>query len=217
MTRLPRWLFASLCLFSGIASVTAQDRITDFDTARRLFWESLYPAGGWTLYCGLRFEAEANGDGVMATIDHIYPMPRVYEQLGCGSRFRCKQQQAAKYNAIEADLHNMYPAAGKLVISRADTVFGEIDGEGSRYQDCDFERSRRIIEPRDIAKGNIARSLFYMHAEYGLPLPEDIDMLKEWNRADPPSEQEINRNDTIEPVQGNRNPFIDEPELIERF
>lgn len=215
MRRFLPWLSVLLCLLPG--PVGAQDQLTDFDAARGLFWDSLYPAGGWTLYCGLRFEAHGNSDGVMATIDHIYPMPRVYEHLGCGSRLRCKQQQPAEYKAIEADLHNMYPAAGKLVIARADTVYGELDGEGSRYQECDFERSQGTFEPRDIAKGNVARALFYMHAEYGLPLLEDINLLKSWNRVDPPSEQEISRNDTIERLQGNRNPLIDDPELAERF
>lgn len=204
-----------LLLTTGV--LQSQDQLTDFDTARRLFWDSLYPAGGWTLYCGLRFEAEGNSDGVMATIDHIYPMPRVYQQLRCGSRLQCKKKKPAKYNRIEADLHNMYPAAGALVIARSDTVFGEIEGDESRYVDCDFESRSRMIEPRDIAKGNIARSLLYMHAEYNLPLAEDMELLKSWSRADPPSEQEISRNNTIEQLQGNRNPFIDEPELVNRY
>ncbi|MDZ7736864.1 MAG: endonuclease [Gammaproteobacteria bacterium] len=195
----------------------SQDRLSDFDSARRLFWNAVYPAGGWTLYCGLRFEAGGNGDGVMVTIDHIYPMPRVYQQLQCGSRLRCKREQADRYNHIEADLHNMYPASGTLVVARSDTVFSEVDGNESRYQDCSFKRRSRLIEPRDIAKGNIARSLLYMHAEYGLALQEDIELLKAWSRVDPPSEQEISRNDIIERVQGNRNPFIDEPELVDRF
>jgi len=205
-----------LCFLCPSAAL-AQDRLTDFDTASRHFWQSLYPAGGWTLYCGLRFENGGNGDGVMATIDHIYPMPRVYKKLHCGSRLRCKQKRAEEYNPIESDLHNMYPASGTLIVARADTLFGEVDGGESRYRDCDFKRSRRTVEPRDIAKGNIARALLYMHAEYGLPLREDIELLKAWSRADPPSDQEMSRNDVIERIQGNRNPFIDEPERVERF
>ncbi len=51
-----------------------------------------------------------------------------------------------------------------------------------------------------------------MREEYGLALPEDLGLLKSWSRADPPSEQEISRNDVIEKVQGNRNPFIYRPE-----
>lgn len=186
----------------------------DFDVARHQFWGSLYQQGGWTLYCGLRFEAEGKTDDVAATIDHIYPMPRVYQQLQCGSRLRCKQEKPEKYNRIEADMHNMYPASGELVISRMDTVFGEVEADESRYENCDFERRRRVIEPRDIAKGNVARALLYMHSKYDLPLPEDIELLKDWSLGDPPSEQELSRNEVIEELQGNRNRYIDDPELV---
>lgn len=211
-----RIVFLALFLLP-VTVLQAQDRLKDFDTARQLFWGSVYSAGGWTLYCGLRFEAEGEADKIMATIDHIYSMPRVYEDLGCRSRLQCKQTKPEQYNRIEADLHNMYPATGELVVSRTDTVFGEVDADKSRYADCDFERHRRVIEPRDIAKGNIARSLLYMREEYGLALPEDLELLKAWSREDPPSEQEINRNDVIEKLQGNRNPFIDHPEQVQQL
>lgn len=212
-----RCLLIIILAFALVPSLNAQDRLKDFDTTRQLFWGSVYPAGGWTLYCGLRFEAEGNADSIMATIDHIYTMPRVYEQLGCQSRLQCKRTKPKQYNRIEADLHNMYPATGEVVLARTDTVFGEVEADESRYEDCDFERHRRVIEPRDIAKGNIARSLLYMREKYGLALSENLELLKAWSRADPPSEQEINRNDVIEKLQGNRNPFIDQPERVRQL
>ena len=38
-------------------------------------------------------------------------------------------------------------------------------------------------------------------------------MLLRWNEADPVDSWEMNRNNVIEGIQGNRNPFIDHPEL----
>ena len=38
---------------------------------------------------------------------------------------------------------------------------------------------------------------------------------KSWNSKDKISTKEINRNNDIEEVQGNRNPFIDHPEFID--
>ena len=61
------------------------------------------------------------------------------------------------------------------------------------------------MEPRNAVKGEIARSLFYMHVEYGLDLKGMLQMLKRWNAADPPNAQERVRNDTIEEAQGTRN------------
>jgi endonuclease I len=39
--------------------------------------------------------------------------------------------------------------------------------------------------------------------------------LRQWNIIDPVDQAEINRNDKVEQIQGNRNPFIDDPELAD--
>ena len=49
----------------------------------------------------------------------------------------------------------------------------------------------------------------YGFTDYGLAL-----MLK-WHRQDPVSQKEVNRNNGIQKTQGNRNPFIDYPYLVE--
>ena len=68
------------------------------------------------------------------------------------------------------------------------------------------------MEPREIARGNLARSILYMHAEYGLPVNSTLGaLLQKWNRDDPPSQDERRRNDVIERLEGKRNPFIDHP------
>ena len=41
--------------------------------------------------------------------------------------------------------------------------------------------------------------------------------LVEWNNLDKPSEVEKLRNDTVQKIQGNRNPFVDFPELMEQL
>jgi len=40
-------------------------------------------------------------------------------------------------------------------------------------------------------------------------------VLREWNKIDPPSDVERNRNNYVQSVQGNRNPFIDFPQLVD--
>lgn len=40
-------------------------------------------------------------------------------------------------------------------------------------------------------------------------------MLRRWAKADPVSQKEIDRNNAVQAYQGNRNPFIDYPELID--
>lgn len=76
-------------------------------------------------------------------------------------------------------------------------------------------------------KGDVARSVFYMAIRYnGLEIvngfPDgivgqfgDLATLLNWHRNDPPDDFEMNRNNVVYTWQFNRNPFIDEPDLIE--
>ena len=43
------------------------------------------------------------------------------------------------------------------------------------------------------------------------------EKLAAWNELDPPSEVEKLRNDTVQKIQGNRNPFVDYPELVNQM
>ena len=202
----------ALCLaISAYPSFADQTQIPDYREAREIFWQKLYPSGGWTLYCGERFEGRSRE----LNVEHIYPASWMAKHLGCGSRREC-QRTRERFNRMEADLHNLYPALASINRARSNYLFGEIPGEPRELGDCDFERDRdrRVAEPRPIARGNVARAIFYMHAEYGLPIPaEMLPVLKRWNRKDPPSCAEMQRNNRIEALQGTRNRFIDHPQL----
>ena len=43
------------------------------------------------------------------------------------------------------------------------------------------------------------------------------ELLKEWNRIDKPSQVEKLRNETVQKIQGNRNPFVDYPDLVDQM
>ncbi|MBE5935860.1 MAG: hypothetical protein E7262_08750 [Lachnospiraceae bacterium] len=78
-----------------------------------------------------------------------------------------------------------------------------------------------VFEPTDEYKGDIARIIAYMALHY--ESLEDIvdnvmvdgyETIIEWNELDPVDSYETNRNNVIADFQGNRNPFIDAPELV---
>ena len=94
----------------------------------------------------------------------------------------------------------------------------------------------RVFCPEDQYKGDFARAYFYIAACYGDSLvwltsgepgvamtndswqefrPWLRDLLLEWHRMDPVSEKEKKRAIEVNKIQGNRNPFIDYPELVE--
>lgn len=90
-----------------------------------------------------------------------------------------------------------------------------------------------VFEPADEYKGDFARTYFYMATCYQdytwkyqymylnkansyLSLkPWAYNMLLDWARKDPVSQKEIDRNEVVYRLQGNRNPFIDDPTLME--
>jgi len=74
-----------------------------------------------------------------------------------------------------------------------------------------------MVEPRRVVRGDIARSLFYMHVEYDLDLKGMLPMLKWWNLADPPNRHEKWRNDEIEKLENVRNRFIDNSVLADQL
>ena len=94
-----------------------------------------------------------------------------------------------------------------------------------------------VYEPADEYKGDLARNYFYMVTCYenqvatwenndangdaildgtSYPCFETwaINMLLAWNTADPVSQKEIDRNNAVYAIQGNRNPYIDHPEYV---
>ena len=128
------------------------------------------------------------------------------------------------FNFMEADLHNLYPARDWINQARSNFPFALIPGEQHIEQGCNMEvdKDAKKVEPRPRTRGNIARANFYMHHTYGLPIDAPSGKYKRtmkslpirWHWADPPSEHEQRRNDAIERIQRTRNPFIDDPSLV---
>lgn len=90
-----------------------------------------------------------------------------------------------------------------------------------------------VFEPADEYKGDFARQYMYMFTVYNdtgwaarydwmydlnsiiFLRPWASQLLLKWSAEDPVDQKEINRNNAIYKVQGNRNPFIDLPELAD--
>lgn len=131
-----------------------------------------------------------------------------------------------------ADLHHLYPVRRGINGSRGNLPFGElpdtarelrIDTDGTLSTTGTATGSFRdknsfgvtVFEPRDEHKGNVARAMFYMSIRYWWAIPDDMENdLRSWHEFDPVDTAEIVRNGRVEDTQQNRNPFIDEPELV---
>ncbi|HTL80695.1 MAG TPA: endonuclease [Bacteroidia bacterium] len=127
-----------------------------------------------------------------------------------------------------SDYFNLYPVdQNNCNAVRSNYPFGIVVNVTNTYMGAKYGTDANghiVYEPRDAQKGDAARSLFYMATTYntstqnwGFPNPisssilygEDQNLLKAWNYLDPPDAREIAKNDFLDSLQGNRNPFID--------
>jgi len=188
--------------------------LRQYKHALYLLWSQVYPRGGETLYCGAHFGPE-KGAGIDA--EHVFPMAWVTRSLGCGARSRCRET-SPHFNRIETDLYDIFPALSRINKARGARRYGMISGERREYGRCDFEVDAHQVEPRPQVRGDIARAMFYMSARYALKIyPGQGALLKRWNAEDPPDAGERQRNRRIARVQGNRNPFVDDPALADHL
>ena len=60
--------------------------------------------------------------------------------------------------------------------------------------------------------------MFYFSTVYEMPIdPEQESTLRKWHKEDHVDANEIARNDAIEALQHNRNPYIDHPEYVDQI
>ncbi|WP_291972343.1 endonuclease, partial [Lutibacter sp.] len=127
------------------------------------------------------------------------------------------------------DVHNLRPADRDRNSSRSNRKF--TDGAG----DSGIVSANGGWYPGDEWKGDVARIIMYMYTRYhgdgslvaetnclpknvgfGTELaidPNMVDLFLKWNVEDPVSPFEANRNEVLFGIQGNRNPYIDNPYL----
>lgn len=215
----PRILITSLlllCACSGKSTPEGRHEFQDYFDVIPVFWSEIYGAGGSTLYCPRNF---GNRKGREINIEHVYPMSWVVKSEGCKTRDLCRNS-SPRFNRIEADMHNLYPAQRTINKARGSLPYGEIKGESRRFGSCDLEidNHRRLVEPPPASRGNIARSMFYMRDTYGLEIyRKQGRTLKKWHMEDPPDREERRRNELISQIQGKRNRYIDQPDLAEQL
>jgi deoxyribonuclease-1 len=124
----------------------------------------------------------------------------------------------------KSDLHHLFPTNSRANSMRGNYPFGEVDTEIETM--CNSVKLGNVggdfrtyyFQPPANHRGNVARALFYFSIRYDMPLKETQEaFLRKWHIADPVDDEERARNNEIMKIQGNRNPFIDMPDLVSRF
>ena len=96
----------------------------------------------------------------------------------------------------------------------------EVNSLRSNYPYIDASGVYQLVDgaswfPGDEWKGDVARMILYLNIRYNEQFNKvgSLELFLKWNREDPVSPFEEQRNNVIEDAQGNRNPFIDNPYL----
>jgi len=188
------------------------------------------PATGkiWDMYsnCSFTWQVDQNTGNTGA------------ECLNYNREHSIPQSWFSEASPMVSDAFHVYPTDSKVNGIRSNFPFGEVGsatvttGNGSKLGESDFPGySGTVFEPIDMYKGDFARTYFYMATRYAGACESwtggvfnaaflgfnsyGRDIFLKWHRQDPVSIKETNRNNAVEAVQNNRNPFIDYPELAE--
>ena len=202
-----------LLLLTGFGTMAeAQTRHTDPEkTLKDFFWGDLYASGGSTLYCDETFEKKS----ITIKESYIYETSWIRDRLDCGTSSKCRTN-VPDYRRMLSDMHNIYPSTMSFELTRGTSRFAAIGDDGLAGE-CETRKAYGVIEPQDADKGVVARATLYMMEAYKLPAPSSIDTLIDWSKRFPPDDAEKARNKKIEKLQGNSNPFIDDPLRAEKM
>ncbi|MFC5871490.1 Por secretion system C-terminal sorting domain-containing protein [Chryseobacterium arachidis] len=138
-----------------------------------------------------------------------------------------------------SDVHFIRATDGKVNGMRSNYPFGKVgtatftSKNGSKLGNSTSSGySGTVFEPIDEFKGDVARMIFYFVTRYQNKLSTfstgnmlanstfpglqtwELNVLLAWHNQDPVSQAEINRNNASYTFQGNRNPFIDNPNYV---
>jgi endonuclease I len=134
---------------------------------------------------------------------------------------------------MDSDMFHIYPTDAWVNNQRGNLPYGTTSqpnwtsSNGSKRGPNNSQGyTGTVFEPIDEYKGDFARSYFYMLTRYknyvvnwDSPMLEGDyfsqwarELLVDWDINDPVSQKEIDRNNAIYAIQGNRNPYIDRPE-----
>lgn len=158
-------------------------------------------------------------DNTILNCEHTWPKSR----FGGGR----DPKRAAEYTSKVSDLHHLFPADSTLNAIRGNSQFGEVEVEekelpcaGSKFGQTLQENGElskdKVYEPPMEHRGNVARALFYFAVRYDMTISRTEERaLRRWHQEDPVDANEMLRNDRVEEIQHNRNPFVDHPEFVE--
>ena len=171
----------------------------------------------------IQFYTGTETNGFTGNREHVWPK-------NAGKAFPEKSEAGS-------DGHHLRPCDNNLNSSRGSMSFGEVPqtssnivaengstSYGSTPDELCYKNSTYFYPAKGF-RGQTARILMYVQTRWGDKYDlsfvlgagnnktiGDIETLMKWHLQEPPTAQEMFRNEKVAAYQGNRNPFIDHPE-----
>ncbi|HEX4957609.1 MAG TPA: endonuclease [Lacibacter sp.] len=218
--------------YSGVWTAYAKTDIKrNFENTRDIIWDMYSNKGEgqnepYEYVYGINQCGNYSGEGSCYNREHSFPA----SWFGDGF-------------PMYSDVNHLFPTDGYVNNIRGSLPFGEVTtpnfttlNGSKRGNGNNFGYTGIVFEPINEYKGDFARATLYMVTRYdaqvaswqnngtaneilnGTAYPAfdewHIKLLYKWHLQDPVSQKEIARNDSIYVVQGNRNPYIDNPQYV---
>lgn len=229
---------AAKVLYLLLALVVASPALADFDNFRKskaMLKEHVYldqtRGGEGTFYCGCDWRWVGESGGRVDTSscgyqvraqetranrtewEHVVPAWVMGHQRQCwqsGGRKNCGSTDPV-FRVMEADPHNLVVSIGETNADRSNFEFGVLGGASTSYGQCSLkvDFKKRVVEPRDAVRGQIARIYFYIHDRYDLRMSrQQQQLMMAWHRQHPVTSWELERDKRIAKLIGHSNPFV---------
>lgn len=148
----------------------------------------------------------------------------IAQGLGFDTEHTWPQGTFSQAEPMRSDIFHLYPTNSTANNTRSNYPFGVVTsgvswtGGGSKLG---LNGATTVFEPRDVHKGNVARSMLYFILRYPTNYQSYLTAAQEstfriWNKTDTVDTKERLRNTAIAFYQGKKNPLIDHPEFIDR-
>lgn len=199
-------------LKNALNSLVINHTSLGYNTGRDRMYENIDKQPGDTIECvytGIRIQAATR---------------TIAQNQGFDTEHTWPQGTFSQAEPMRSDIFHLYPTNSSANNTRGNYPFGKVVSGinwtvGGSKRGLDY-RNVTVFEPRDVHKGDVARSMLYFiiryqnYQNYMDTVQENV--LKSWNTFDTVSVSEAARNTKIAQYQGKRNPLIDHPEFVDR-
>lgn len=228
------FIFFNACLVSAAGNSSNES----FAAAKRMLARQVYHDRHVTLYCGATYDSQGRvvlpeGFSVATYAaraetmewEHVLPaenMGRFFEEWKQGhpecvkdgksyKGRRCAERVNSDYRRMQADMYNLYPSIGAVNALRSNFSYAMLPEAEPSFGRCAMKVAKNRAEPPERARGQIARTYFYMADAYSSSYSMSLrqrKLMRAWNSRYPVDSWECARAGRIEKLQGNENIFV---------